>query len=182
MSFFWYLKEYANLASCHTWLAFDSIPYNATFAWKNNMAWVTSESYKKIVEHFLRTGKVTLVSSERNFPVEGFAMAAFDSNPSKVRSEEFAKLSAYYGVGLANNVIFIGFFFRPFWALNLDSHVASGTKELKRQVCCSKLVSDQKRARLKNDWYKPWLYVACVKARWRWPKIETHFLLWTFGR
>ena len=78
------------------------------------MAWVTSESYKKIVEHFLRTGKVTLVSSERNFPVEGFAMAAFDSNPSKVRSEEFAKLSAYYGAGLANNVIFIGFFSDPF--------------------------------------------------------------------
>ena len=123
MSFFWYLKKYANLASCHTWLAFDSIPYNATFAWQNNMAWVTSESYKKIVEHFLRTGKVTLVSSERNFPVEGFAMAAFDSNPSKVRSEEFAKLSAYYGAGLANNVIFIGFFFSDPFEPSTSTHM-----------------------------------------------------------
>ena len=111
MSFFSYQKENANLASCHTGPAFDSLPYNATFAWKNNMAWVTSESYKKIVEHFLRTGRVTLVSSERNFPVEGFAKAAFDSDPSKVRSEEFAKLSAYYSPGLANNAIFNSFCF-----------------------------------------------------------------------
>lgn len=79
-----------------------SLNFNARFAWLNNGGWMVTDSYKKIVQHFLRTGQVTLQSSrsflsDTHFPAEGFHAAAFDSNPSNLPTKDFGLLDPFYG-------------------------------------------------------------------------------------